>query len=363
MCLFALSHPCFGDSIAITPEPPYYLQTASSDQTLGWAFTVESNNVVVTKLGIFDAGSDGLENSHPISIWTDTGEVVLTTTIPNGRSGDLVGMFRYVDVPPTRLDRSEFYVIGSYYGIDMLDMWSDTDDKDTGPYVTYRVDRRGNGDSFPEQTGRGVDPGFFGPNFQFVIVPDPPCDFDSDGLCNASDIDLMFGVGDLSVGASVPPADPVFDLDMSDVIDISDVDQWLSAAAAQNGFSEPFLSGDGDLSGVVDATDLNALALNWRQNIALWSGGDFTADGVVDSVDLNALALNWRQSIRMTSVSAPVPEPSASLLAVIGLALAWRRSTPKVGIGQLSTAQVGRDQVGEAQVGTAQVGTGQGGIH
>ena len=326
MCLFPLCHPCFGDSIAITPEPPYYLR-AASDQTIGWAFTVESNNVFVTKLGIFDAGSDGLEDSHPISIWTGTGEVILTTTIPNGQSGDLVGMFRYVDIPPTLLDQNEYYVIGSYYGIDTLDMWSDTDDADTGPMVTYRIDRRANGESFPNQNGRGVDPGYFGPNFQFVTVPEPICDFDSDRSCNVSDIDLMFGVGDLSVGVSVPPANPVFDLDTSGVIDTGDVDQWLSAAAAQNGFSDPYLSGDADLNGVVDAADLNAMALNWRQDVALWSGGDFTADGVVDSADLNALALNWRHSIPMaSSFTAPIPEPSALLLTFVGLALAWQRT-------------------------------------
>ena len=81
------------------------------------------------------------------------------------------------------------------------------------------------------------------------------------------------------------------------------------------------------MNGVVDAADLNAMALNWRQDVALWSGGDFTADGVVDSADLNALALNWRHSIPMaSSFTAPVPEPSALLLTFVGLALAWQRT-------------------------------------
>ena len=41
-----------------------------------------------------------------------------------------------------------------------------------GP-IFYRIDQWGQGNSFPDQLGRGVDPGFFGPNFQFVLVPEP----------------------------------------------------------------------------------------------------------------------------------------------------------------------------------------------
>jgi virginiamycin B lyase len=151
------------------------------------------------------------------------------------------------------------------------------------------------------------------------LVSELSCDFNSDGLCDVSDIDLMSGVGDLSTGVSVPPADPVFDLDTNDVIDISDVDQWLAAAASQNGFSAPYTSGDSDLNGVVDAADLNVLALNWQQDVALWSGGDFTADGSVNSADLNELGINWQQSIPLAAAQN-VPEPTSVILLVFGLA-------------------------------------------
>ena len=53
----------------------------------------------------------------------------------------------------------------------------------------------------------------------------------------------------------------------------------------------------------LDARDLNRLALHWQAQSAGWCGGDFTADGVVNAQDLNGLALN---SHRYVSVAPPV---------------------------------------------------------
>ena len=160
------------DSIAITPEDPFYLRN-STNSTRGWAFTVETEGLVVSKLGIFDEGLDGLIEPHRVSIWTGTGEPVVSTMIPSGDSTELQGVFRYLEVPPTPLINGEYYVIGAYYGSD-ADHWADTDDADKHSAIFYRIDQSGTGDSFPEHSGRGVDPGFFGPNFQFLIVPEPP---------------------------------------------------------------------------------------------------------------------------------------------------------------------------------------------
>lgn len=118
----------------------------------------------------------------------------------------------------------------------------------------------------------------------------------------------------------------LFDLTGEGIVDDADLTQWLSDAAAHNGFGQEYLAGDSDLDGSIDAIDLNNLALKWRQNVALWSGGDFTADGMVNAAHLNSLALEWRQAIPMaSSANAPVPEPSAMLLSVLGLVLVWRR--------------------------------------
>ena len=78
----------------------------------------------------------------------------------------------------------------------------------------------------------------------------------------------------------------------------------------------PFLLGDANLDGTVDAQDLNSMAVNWQQSIAKWSAGDFTADGEVNAADLNLLALNWQSS---TPLAAAVPEASALALGLLSM--------------------------------------------
>ena len=160
--------------------------------------------------------------------------------------------------------------------------------------------------------------------FRFVHVADthiPFLDFNIDGAVDTADIDS------LAAKIVAETNDAPFDLTGEGVVDAADLMQWLSAAAARNGFSEAYLLGDSNLDGSVNAIDLNNLALSWRQDTTNWSGGNFIADSVVDSGDLNALALNWRQSIPMASaVNVPVPEPSALLLTLVGLALVWMRT-------------------------------------
>lgn len=174
----------------------------------------------------------------------------------------------------------------------------------------------------------GAAPGWAGGNdikglrVASTRIPEPSMlDFNNDFNVNVLDVDSL--VGEIVAGKH----GGLFDLTGEGIVDDADLNQWLSDAAAHNGFDQEYLAGDSNLDGKVDSIDLNNLALNWRRDdIARWSAGDFTANGRVGSDDLNELALNWRQSIPMASpVSAPVPEPSALLLTVVGLALAWRR--------------------------------------
>ncbi len=169
---------------------------------------------------------------------------------------------------------------------------------------------------------------------RLLVVPcldPPPGDYNGDCLLNTTDVDSL-----TTQIAAGPPHDLAFDLSGDGTVDVGDLIQWRTAAAAHNGLVDAYPLGDSNLDGFVDATDLRNLALNWRQSVAEWSGGDFTADGIVNTADLNALALNWRQSIATApATTAPVPEPSAHVLALsfAGLALFWRR------LGQSSPLQ------------------------
>ena len=123
-----------------------------------------------------------------------------------------------------------------------------------------------------------------------------------------------------------------FDLNGDSVVDIDDLNEWLSTAATDNGFSKPYLAGDADLDGTISASDLNRVALNWRGAANKWSDGDFNADGMVDAGDLNSLALNWRESISSAATTSAVPEPSTGALffiAILYISLRHHRSTAR----------------------------------
>jgi hypothetical protein len=74
-------------------------------------------------------------------------------------------------------------------------------------------------------------------------------------------------------------------------------------------------SGDANLDGKVDFTDLVALAQNYGNNTgeAVWSMGDFTYDGNIDFGDLVVLAQNYGQSAAavVSAVSAAAPPVKA----------------------------------------------------
>ncbi len=137
-------------------------------------------------------------------------------------------------------------------------------------------------------------------------------DFNGDGDYSCADVDPL--VGDIIGGTNTS----VFDLTSDGLVDQADLSSWLEiAGAAKQSSQAPFLSGDANLDSMVNAQDLNTLALNWQQSPNTWCGGDFTASGTVDAADLNELGLNWQQS--SAAPIAAVPEPNLLLALVYSL--------------------------------------------
>jgi hypothetical protein len=152
-------------------------------------------------------------------------------------------------------------------------------------------------------------------------IPDVACDIDGDAFCDYHDLDEMFLAGDISSGVATPPAWPVMDVETDGVVDDADVTKWLEMAATHNGFAAPYQRGDASLDGMVNAEDLNALALNWRSADAVWSTGDFTGDGVVDASDLNWIGIHWQKPLPIASAVENLPEPSSGMLFFIAWAI------------------------------------------
>ncbi len=81
--------------------------------------------------------------------------------------------------------------------------------------------------------------------------------------------------------------------------------------------------GDANRDGVVNASDLNIVGLNWSKTGRTFAEGDFNGDGTVDAIDLNIVGTNWLQI-----TGAPVPEPAPSWLGLLVIATFLRRRQP-----------------------------------
>jgi len=149
-------------------------------RTLGWEFTL-SQSVVVTHLGLWDYGADGLNHSHLVTIWS-TGTVktrLVEGTVPSG--GAPGSAWRWVTVTPTTLAPGT-YRIGAVYPIgganpdpsvhDRVAGFADTVTT-SGP-VAYVRNVYVNSTNYPSSTFAPEEKGYFGPNFQFQnLVPEP----------------------------------------------------------------------------------------------------------------------------------------------------------------------------------------------
>ena len=91
----------------------------------------------------------------------------------------------------------------------------------------------------------------------------------------------------------------------------------------ENNLPGPYLVGDSDLNGTIEAQDLNNLALAWQNDSEFnWTNGNFTIGGGpgVRVNDLNAMAVNWQQSVGAAAAAGQaVPEPAGIVLMLAGL--------------------------------------------
>ena len=86
--------------------------------TVGWAVDVVTA-VRVTALGVWDEDSNGLLVSHPVGLWTGTGTLLASTTVPAGTGADTAipsqsgaGQWLFEDIADVVLPAGH-YVLGS----------------------------------------------------------------------------------------------------------------------------------------------------------------------------------------------------------------------------------------------------------
>jgi len=96
--------------IILTPEEIHHTRNDIAG-TVGNMLAILKPRTV-DKLGVFDAGGDGLTTAHEVGIWRlRTGELVASATVPAGTKGELIDGFRYVKLPkPVDLKRSAYRI-------------------------------------------------------------------------------------------------------------------------------------------------------------------------------------------------------------------------------------------------------------
>ncbi|MEM8679297.1 MAG: hypothetical protein AAGF97_08100, partial [Planctomycetota bacterium] len=139
------------------------------------------------------------------------------------------------------------------------------------------------------------------------------CDFDGNLLCDVEDLNLLVSEGPIASGVPVVVGqNEQFDLNGDGTIDLGDRNEWLAAAASENGLPSPYLLADANLDGAVDGLDFSL----WNQQkfsmSLLWSEGDFNSDGFVDGLDFSI----WNQNKFTSAFGTAVPEPSAAVFGI-----------------------------------------------
>jgi Immunoglobulin domain len=146
-----------GDLFPISPVGPV---------TLGWQFTVKTP-ITVTSLGVLDAGWDGLNEVHPVSIWdATTGAILASANVGPGSALD--ADFSYVAVSNIVLNPGS-YIIGAFYLHFSPDyVFTGVEAVTTDPSITYEEGLFEFYDELRLPGGHASDIGIFGPNFKII---------------------------------------------------------------------------------------------------------------------------------------------------------------------------------------------------
>jgi len=162
------------------------LSGTANDSTRGWQFgVIAPEGIRVTRIGIYDLFADGLVYAHPVAIWTSTGTLVVTATVPAGTVAPLDEnkLFRVIDIPPIHLPPGT-YIIGGLYSPTLGEEFQrfSVPDFVVAPQIAYQFPRYLSQSSpilmFPTEI-LGGGPSIFGPSFEFepesatVVLPVP----------------------------------------------------------------------------------------------------------------------------------------------------------------------------------------------
>ncbi len=177
------------DTPAFTLGTVSTIPPSSFTGTRGWEFgrLGTPNDILITQLGVFDSGGDGLINPHAIGLWRAidnlSGTLLASATVPAGTEAPILGGYRWVSITPVRIPFTlAFYTVGAQYST------GDADDMVTPHPAQFAPDiglLQANGKvalgpelAFPAAYWGAPCEGcpaerFFEANFQYTVIPEP----------------------------------------------------------------------------------------------------------------------------------------------------------------------------------------------
>lgn len=147
------------------------------DGVIGWEF-IPSEDLEVTSLGYLDPTGAGFSYSHEVGLFTLDGELISSTLVQADTASPIRGQFRYEEVTPIVLSADVHYVIagGTERERGYSSLGQAPDNLQFAPEVAFVGGRtHGGGTSqlrFPDYYFTTL-PGYFGPNFEYKVVPEP----------------------------------------------------------------------------------------------------------------------------------------------------------------------------------------------
>ncbi|MBX3397067.1 MAG: PEP-CTERM sorting domain-containing protein [Phycisphaerae bacterium] len=148
----------------------------------GFSFSV-SELVRVDALGLYDVGANGFADEHPVGLWNDTGDMLAQVIIDNSSTASASvnanHAWRFTDIEPIILAPGT-YKMGAFYPT-TADAFAGSSAENPAnilfsPVITFGSSyvTTGGTEFFTEpNTTTGFNPGFFGPNARFTVVPEP----------------------------------------------------------------------------------------------------------------------------------------------------------------------------------------------
>jgi len=349
LCSLVMSTTSANATPAVGLSGGSFLTTGESvnnqSQTIGWGFTV-SDLSEITHLGLFDGDQDGLGDPHEIGIWDSLGNLLVSTTIPEGTGTTLDGLFRYTHITPLVVMPGNTYVIGGHYagiqGGGSIDPDPADRDRHHGPFQNSGfstrvyapeinfVDSRSSsqqttGLQFPFVQGNRPEP-YLGPNFQFNVVPEPSIDVDIKPGSFPNSVNLkskgvlpvaILGTGDFDVN----------EVDF-DTLLFGDPELIINGGTAVSPLRSALEDVSGD--GLLDLT----LKFSTADLVEYEALGPDTVEGLLTGALFDGTPFEGMDSIRIVppngsngnslQISA-VPEPTTLALTALGLLGIGRR--------------------------------------